>query len=143
MNHLTMRHRVLLVAEELDLRAKFARELHSSGYTVELASDVKRALTLAAGDHFRVAIVAPGPSLASLATLLALRDTMPKMIVVAEGPDDIARLRRPLSGVDDFILKSAEEGALAAAVSEVIALADGAVGKRVSFLASYISGTAS
>ena len=132
MNHLTMRHRVLLVAEELDLRAKFARELHSSGYNVELASDMKRALTLAAGDHFRVAIVAPGPSLASLATVLALRDTVQKMIVVAEEPDELARLRRLLSGVDDFILKSANEGALAAAVSEMIALADSATGKRVS-----------
>jgi DNA-binding response OmpR family regulator len=133
MKHLILRHRVLLVAGELDLRARFARELHSSGYTVELASDMKRALTLAAGDHFRVAIVAPGPSLASLATLLVLRDTMPKMIVVGEGPDDIARLGRLLSGVDDFILKSANEGALAAAVSEMIALADGAAGKRVFF----------
>jgi DNA-binding response OmpR family regulator len=130
MKHLILRHRVLLVAGELDLRARFARELQSSGYTVELASDMKRALTLAADDHFRVAIVAPGPN---LATVPALRDTVPNMIVIAEGPDEIARLRRLLSGVDDFILKSANEGALAAAVSEMIALADGAAGKRVSF----------
>jgi hypothetical protein len=33
---------------------------------VELASDMKRALTLAADEHFRVAIVAPGPSLSSV-----------------------------------------------------------------------------
>jgi DNA-binding response OmpR family regulator len=133
MKHLILRHRVLLVAGELDLRARFARELQSSGYTVELASDMKRALTLAADDHFRVAIVAPGPSLTSLATVPALLDIVPNMIVVAEGPDEIARLRRSLSGVDDFILKSANEGALAAAVSEMIALADNAAGKRVSF----------
>jgi len=133
MKHLILRHRVLLVAGELDLRARFARELQSSGYAVELASDMKRALTLAADDHFRVAIVAPGPSLTSLATVPALLDIVPNMIVVAEGPDEIARLRRSLSGVDDFILKSANEGALAAAVSEMIALADSAAGKRVSF----------
>jgi DNA-binding response OmpR family regulator len=132
MKHLILRHRVLLVAGELDLRARFARELQSSGYTVELASDMKRALTLTAHDHFRVAIVAPEPSLTSLAMVLALRDTVPKMIVVVEGPDEIA-LRRLLSGGDDFILKSANEGALAAAVSKMIALADGAAGKRVSF----------
>ena len=36
-----MRQRVLLVAAELDLRARFARELQSSGYAVELASDVE------------------------------------------------------------------------------------------------------
>jgi DNA-binding response OmpR family regulator len=132
MKHLILRHRVLLVAGELDLRARFARELQSSGYTVELASDMKRALTLTAHDHFRVAIVAPEPSLTSLAMVLALRDTVPKMIVVVEGPDEIA-LRRLLSGGDDFILKSANEGALAAAVSKMIALADSAAGKRVSF----------
>jgi two-component system phosphate regulon response regulator OmpR len=93
---------------------------------------MKRALTLTAHDHFRVAIVAPEPSLTSLAMVLALRDTVPKMIVVVEGPDEIA-LRRLLSGGDDFILKSANEGALAAAVSKMIALADSAAGKRVSF----------
>ena len=95
-----MRHRVLLIAGELDLRARFARELHSSGYAVELASDMKRALTLAGDYPFRVAIVAPGPSLTSLAMMRTLRDTVPKMIVVAERPDEIARLSHSLSGVD-------------------------------------------
>ena len=127
-----MRPRVLLVAAELDLRARLARELHSSGYAVELACDMKRALTLAAVNHFRVAIVAPGPSAASLAMILTLRDTVSKMIVVAEGPDEIARLRHPLPGVDEFILKSADEGALATRVSEMIALADSAAGEHVS-----------
>ena len=79
-----MRHRILLIAAELDLRARFARELHLSGYAVELACDMKRAMTLAAVNHFRVAIVAPGPSPASLAMILALRDIVPKTIVVAE-----------------------------------------------------------
>ena len=127
-----MRHRVLLIAGELDLRARFARELHSSGYAVELACDMKRALTLAAVHHFRVAVLAPGPSLASSAMILTLRDTVPKMIVVVEGPDEIARLRHSLPGVDQFILKSANEGALATRVSEMIALADSAAGEHVS-----------
>ena len=69
-----MRQRVLLVAEEMDLRARFACALQSSGYAVELASDGKRALRLAADNHFQVAIVAPGPSPASLAMMLELRD---------------------------------------------------------------------
>jgi DNA-binding response OmpR family regulator/class 3 adenylate cyclase/predicted ATPase len=127
-----VRHRVLLIAAELDLRARFARELHSSGYAVELACDLKRALTLAAVHHFRVAVLAPGPSLASSAMILTLRDTVPKMIVVVEGPDEIARLRHSLPGVDQFILKSANEGALATRVSEMIALADSAAGEHVS-----------
>ena len=127
-----MRHRILLIAAELDLRARFARELHSSGYAVELACDMKRALTLAAVNHFQVAIVAPGPSPASLAMILALRDTVPKMIVVAEGSDEIARLRRSLPGINEFILKSANEGALTAQVSEMMALADNAANERLS-----------
>jgi two-component system phosphate regulon response regulator OmpR len=127
-----VRHRVLLIAAELDLRARFARELHSSGYAVELACDLKRALTLAADYQFRVAIAAPGPSPASLAMMLTLRDTVSKMIVVAERPDEIARLRHSLPGVDEFILKSADEGALATRVSEMIALADSAAGEHVS-----------
>ena len=107
-----MRRRILLVAAELDLRARFARELQSSGYAVELASDMKRALRLAAEHHFRIAVVAPGPSLASLAMILKLRGAVPEMIVVAEGPDEIARLRLALPGVDEFFLRSANEGAL-------------------------------
>ena len=57
-----MRQRVLLVAGEMDLRARFARELHLSGYAVELACDENRALRLAAAGNLQVAIVAPGPS---------------------------------------------------------------------------------
>jgi DNA-binding response OmpR family regulator len=127
-----MRQRILLIAAELDLRAKFARELHSSGYAVELACDMKRAMTLAAVNHFRVAIVAPGPSPASLAMILALRDIVPKMIVVAEGSDEIARLRRSLPEINEFILKSANEGALTAQVGEMMALADNAANERLS-----------
>ena len=90
------RHRVLLAAGELDLHTSFTRELQSSGYAVELASDMKRALRLAADNHFRVAIVAPGAGSANLATMLELRDTVPEMIVLVEEPsqlpDCVARL---------------------------------------------------
>jgi DNA-binding response OmpR family regulator len=89
-----IRHRVLLVAGELELRAMFARELVASGYAVELASDMKRALRLAADDHFRVALVAPGPSPTSPTTILTLRDTVPGIIVVVEELDEIARASR-------------------------------------------------
>ena len=125
------RHRVLLAAGELDLRARFARELQSSGYAVELASDMKRALRLAADDHFRVAIVAPGTGSANLAMMLELRATVPEMIVLVEGPDEIASLRRSLTGVDEFILKSSNASALTTRVSEIIALTDGAADERV------------
>jgi hypothetical protein len=47
-----LRQRVLLIAAELDLRARVARSLISSGYAIELVSDDKRALALARADNF-------------------------------------------------------------------------------------------
>ena len=119
-----MRRRVLLVAAELDLRARFARELQSSGYAVELASEEKRALRLAHDNNYQVAILASGPSSASLELMRELRDTVPKMIVLAEGSVDIERLRRSLPTVDEFLLTSASEGALTARVGELIGHTD-------------------
>ena len=68
--------------------------------------------------------MAPGPSSASLELMRELRDTVPKMIVLAEGSDDIERLRRSLPGVDEFLLTSSNEGALTARVGELIARTD-------------------
>src|SRR4029077_19260083 len=119
-----MRQRVLLVAAAMELRARFGRELQSSGYAVELASDEKRALKLAQDDNYQVAILAPGPSPASLELTRELRDTVPKMIVLLEGSDDIDRLRRSLPGADEFLLTSSSEGALTDRVGELIAHTD-------------------
>jgi DNA-binding response OmpR family regulator/class 3 adenylate cyclase/predicted ATPase len=119
-----MRKRVLLVATEVELRARFARGLQSSGYAVELACNEERALRLAAEHNFQVAIVAPGPSLANLAMIQQLCDRVPEMIVLADGPDEIARLRRSLTGVHVFFLKTADEGAVVTRVGEMTASVD-------------------
>ena len=119
-----MRKRVLIVAMEVELRARLARRLQSSGYAVELACNEQRALRLATDDNFHIAIVAPGPSLASLAMIQQLCDRVPEMIVLAEGPDEIARLRRALSSVHAFLLKTSSEDALIARVGEMTASAD-------------------
>ena len=119
-----MRKRVLLVAREVELRAKFACAFQSAGYAVELACDEQRALRLAAACNFYVAIVAPEPSPASLALTQQLRDKVPEMIVLAEGPDEIDRLRGSLSGVHAFFLKTSNEGALITRVGEMTASAD-------------------
>ena len=119
-----MRKRVLLVAREVELRAKFACAFQSAGYAIELACDEQRALRLAAACNFHVAIVAPEPSPTSLALTQQLRDKVPEMIVLAEGPDEIDRLRRSLSGVHAFFLKTSNEGALITRVGEMTASAD-------------------
>jgi DNA-binding response OmpR family regulator/class 3 adenylate cyclase len=119
-----MRKRVLIVAMEVELRARLARRLQSSGYAVELACNEQRALKLATDCNFHVAIVAPRPSFASLAMIQQLCDRVPEMIVLADGPDEIARLRRSLSGVHEFFLKTSDEGAVIARVDELTAPAD-------------------
>ena len=119
-----MRKRVLLVSSEVEFRARFACALQSAGYAVELACDEKRALKLAADDSFRAAIVAPGSGSASLAVLQQLCDRVPELIVLAEGPDELARWRRSLTGVRSFFLKTANENAVITRVGEMTSCAD-------------------
>src|SRR6516162_1743567 len=120
-----MRKRLLLVAKEMDLRAKFAPALQASGYAVELASDGERALRLAEDNNLHGVIVAPGPTPASLAMTQQLCDRVPGgMIVLAQGPNEIAGLRRSLPGVDAFFSKTADEAAVIARVDQMMALAD-------------------
>jgi DNA-binding response OmpR family regulator/class 3 adenylate cyclase/predicted ATPase len=119
-----MRKRVLFVATEVELRARFARRLQSSGYAVELACNEQRALMLAAEHNFHVAIVAAGPSSSSLAMIQQLCERVPEIIVLADGPDEIARLRRSLSSVHAFFLKTADEGTVVARIDEMTASAD-------------------
>src|SRR6516225_6351685 len=119
-----MRKCVLLVATEVELRARFARRLQSSGYAVELSCNEQRALKLAADGTIHVAIVAPGPSPVSLAMIQQLCDRVPEMIVLAEGPDELARLRSSLTGVHTFFLKTANEGAVVTRIGEMTASAD-------------------
>jgi class 3 adenylate cyclase/DNA-binding response OmpR family regulator len=53
-----------------------------------------------------------------------LTDRVPEIIVLAEGPDEIARLRRSLTSVHAFFLKTSEEGAVVARVDEMTASAE-------------------
>jgi hypothetical protein len=52
------------------------------------------------------------PSSNSLAMFKQLCDRVSEMIVLAEGPDEIVRLRRSLTSVHAFFLKRANEGAV-------------------------------
>src|SRR5215469_4558368 len=120
----SMRKPVLLVATEVELRARFARRLQKSGYAVELACNEQRAVKLAADCNFHAAIVAAEPSSTNLAMIQQLCDRVPEMIVLADGPDEIARLRRSLSSVRAFFLKTANEVAVVTQVGEMTASAD-------------------
>jgi DNA-binding response OmpR family regulator/class 3 adenylate cyclase len=119
-----MRKRVLVIATEVELRARFARRLQSSGYAVELACNEQRALKLAAACNFHMAIVVADPSSSTLAMIQQLCERVPEIIVLADGPDEIARLRRSLSSVHAFFLKTADEGTVVARIDEMTAAAD-------------------
>lgn len=93
-----MRKLVLVVARETALRAKVARLLQPAGYAVELAANEKRALELIVHENIISAIVAPGAGLAGLALARQLSYQVAKLIVLAERPDDLARLSRSLPG---------------------------------------------
>jgi DNA-binding response OmpR family regulator/class 3 adenylate cyclase len=129
-----MRKRILLVSSEVELRARFACGLQSAGYAVELACEEKRALRLAADDNFHVAIVAPGSISTSLAVLQQICDRVPEMIVLAEGPDELARWRRSLPGARAFFLKTANQSAVIARVGETTACANSEASPVSNFL---------
>jgi DNA-binding NarL/FixJ family response regulator len=108
----------LILAQEMHLRARIARALHSNGYAAELASDAKGALKLASERRLDMAIVAPGSGLAGLAMARQLRDAVPKILVLAEGSEKMARLRHSLPEADAF-LKSSSEKAVSAEIAAV------------------------
>jgi predicted ATPase/DNA-binding response OmpR family regulator/class 3 adenylate cyclase len=115
-----MRPRVLLVARDIDLRARIARELQSSGLAVELASDDKRALRLGGECNFLAAVVALGSIGSDLPMILALRDAVPKMIVLVERPDEVACLQRSLPEIATVLLNKSDEGVAFSRIGEVI-----------------------
>jgi CheY-like chemotaxis protein len=58
-----MRRCILVVAQQIELRARIARVLQSAGYAVELAESEKRALEVASGGQIEAAIVVPSTDL--------------------------------------------------------------------------------
>ncbi|WP_198024906.1 AAA family ATPase [Bradyrhizobium sp. Cp5.3] len=107
-----MKKRVLVVARETTLRAEIARALHPAGYSVELAAGEKRALELIANEQISTAIVVSDPGAASLAFVRQLADKIPSLIVLAERPEDIARLKNSLPDVPLYKSRPLDEPAL-------------------------------
>src|SRR5262250_3015686 len=84
-----MRKCILVVAQQIELRARIARVLQSAGYAVELAESEKRALALASGGQIEAVIVVPSTGLAGLER--ELRDKVPRTIVLAHRTDEVMR----------------------------------------------------
>ena len=118
----------VVVAADIDLRARIARGLQSLGFAVELASDDERALRLAAERNFLAVIVELGSGPATLPTMLALRDTVPQMIVLGGRPEEIARLQSSLPGIETLIFNKSNDGAVIKQIAEIMNLADSTPG---------------
>jgi len=95
-----VRKNVLVVAQQIELRARIARVLHSAGYGAELAENPKRALELAARKDIEAAIVVQSRDLAGLGQ--KLRDKIPTTILVGHRTDEIVRPGHALQGTDAF-----------------------------------------
>ena len=93
-----MRKNVLVVALQIELRARIAHVLHSAGYGTELAGNQKRALELAARKDIQAAIVVHSTDLAGLAK--ELRDKVPTTILVGHRTDETVRPGHALQRAD-------------------------------------------
>jgi predicted ATPase/class 3 adenylate cyclase/DNA-binding response OmpR family regulator len=80
---------VLIVAQQIELRARIARVLKSVGHTVELAGSRARALELAAGKKIEAAIVVHSGDLNGLGQ--ELREQVPRTIMLNHRTDEIRR----------------------------------------------------
>jgi len=93
-----VRKNVLVVAQQIELRARIARVLHSAGYGAELAGNQKRALELAARKDIHAAIVVQSRDLAGLGQ--QLRDKISTTILVGHRTDEIVRPGHALQRAD-------------------------------------------
>src|SRR5262249_25467685 len=83
------RRRILIAAQQIELRAKIARLLQTAGCSVEFADNQTRALELAARGKFEAAIVVHSAALAGLEC--DLRDIVPRAIALGQPTDEILR----------------------------------------------------
>jgi len=102
-----MRKCILVVAQQIELRARIARVLQSAGYAVELAESEKRALKVASGGQIESAIVVPSTDLAGLERELC--DKVPRTIVLGHRTDEVMRHVRGLSAQDALSVQALDE----------------------------------
>jgi DNA-binding response OmpR family regulator/class 3 adenylate cyclase/predicted ATPase len=116
-----MRKGVLVVAQELALRAQIARAVHSAGYTVEVAASRKRAFQLVADGNIEAAIMVMDSGAAAMTLARELRAAIPRMIVLADPMDEVIRPARSLPAADAFLLQPLSEQELLDRLTQVMA----------------------
>jgi class 3 adenylate cyclase/DNA-binding response OmpR family regulator len=99
-----MRRSVLVVAQQIEQRARIARMLQSVGYAVELAGSQKRALELVSTGKIEAAIVVDLPDLAQ-----EVLDKLPKATVLACRTDQIIRQTHSVQAPHAFPVQGLDE----------------------------------
>jgi DNA-binding response OmpR family regulator/class 3 adenylate cyclase len=102
-----MRRCILVVAQQIEPRARIARVLQSAGYAVELAESQKRALELAAGGQIEAAIIVLSTDLASLSE--KLRDKIPRTILLGHQTDKVICQNYSLQGANALSVQALDE----------------------------------
>jgi class 3 adenylate cyclase/DNA-binding response OmpR family regulator/predicted ATPase len=102
-----MRRCILVVAQQIELRARIARVLKSAGYAVELAESQKRALELAAGGQIEAAIIVLSTDLASLSE--KFHDKVPRTILLGHQTDEVICQNYSLQGANAFSVQALDE----------------------------------
>ena len=115
--------RVLIVAQQIELRARIARVLQSAGYAIELAGSRTRALELAAGKKIEVAIVARSSDVNGLGQ--EIKELVPRTIMLSTPTDEICRSKHLPRG-PEVPTQEIDEQKLLDQLREPIALPEGA-----------------
>src|SRR5262249_4686086 len=98
------RQRILIAAQQIELRAKIARLLQAAGCSVEFAENQTRALELATGGKFEAAIVVHSAALAGLER--DLRDIVPRALALGHPTDEILRGGPSPRGIDPLSVET-------------------------------------
>lgn len=115
-----MRSTFLIVAQDVELRARMARALQSAGHAVELAADEKRALKLIADGNIDAAILAAGADRSAVALARQLRAAAQRLVVLADEAHEVRRLGCVCPTADAFLSLPLDEKDLLARVSQLM-----------------------
>src|SRR5215471_18445599 len=112
-----MRHRILIVAQDVTLRSTLARWLMSAGYSVELAEGERRAREVLAGHQIALTILASGrfglPA-------FDLDRSCDKRIVVTEPGAEAVPPERSASALNGYLSTPLDEQAVLAGVKSAL-----------------------
>jgi DNA-binding response OmpR family regulator/class 3 adenylate cyclase/predicted ATPase len=100
--------------------------LQPAGYAVELSASEKRALELSASEAIDTAIVVMSAALGGIAFARQMSDRVKNLIVLSEGPQEVAKITRSLPGADVYPSQSLDEQKLLKRLADLMPSADDA-----------------